>query len=81
MKLSVKQQLFAKDLAKLLTYIFSQRYNVSIGEAQRTTDQQKIYVATGRSWTYLSQHLKKLAVDLFFFKLDGELTWSKKELQ
>lgn len=81
MRLSDKQKQFSYDVARLIVYINERRYAVTMGEAQRTTDQQKIYVKTGRSKTHNSQHLKKLAIDLFFFNFTGKLVWDRKELQ
>ena len=42
----------------------------------RTVEQQAIYVQTGRSKTLNSNHLKRLAIDLNFFK-DGQIIWDK----
>lgn len=80
MSLQQEQALFSRDLVKLLEFCFSRGYAVSIGEVQRTPEQQQIYVKTGRSKTMLSNHLRKCAADLFIF-LNGKLLQSKAELQ
>lgn len=68
MTLGEQQQLFARDLVRLLLEAFELGYEVRIGEVHRTADQQAIYVKTGRSKTMNSRHLDKCAADLFFFK-------------
>ena len=80
MSLQQEQAQFTRDLVKLLEFCFSRGYDVSIGEVQRTPEQQQIYVKTGRSKTMASNHLRKCAVDLFIF-LSGRLLQSKAELQ
>jgi len=66
MSLGLEQEAFTRDLAKLLIRAFELGYNVRMGEAFRTPEQQAIYVKTGRSKTKNSMHLKKTAVDLHF---------------
>lgn len=80
MSLREEQNKFARDVNKLLTWAYSMGYEVSFGEAFRTPEQQALYVQMGRSKTYNSMHLKRCAIDLFFFK-DGTLLTSKQELQ
>ena len=46
---------------------------------ERSKDQQEIYIRTGKSKTYNSMHLKRLAADIFIFKGDEWLR-SKQEL-
>jgi len=75
-----EQSLFAKDLAMFIAWLISEGYEVTIGEVQRTAEQQAIYIKTGKSKTFAGMHLKKLAADLFIFK-DGKLLVSKEELQ
>lgn len=77
MNLGQHQQSFSRDLALLLTKAFELGFEVRIGEAYRTPEQQQIYVQTGRSKTLNSMHLKKCAVDLHFFK-GGELQYPKE---
>ena len=68
MSLGREQELFSRDLCKLLSKAFEMGYEVRIGEVLRTVEQQDIYVKTGRSTTMNSQHLKKTAADLHFMK-------------
>ncbi len=68
MTLGEQQEIFAKDIVALLIKAFTLGYNVRLGEAQRPVEMQEIYVRDGRSKTMNSQHLKKLAFDLFFTK-------------
>lgn len=46
----------------------------------RTREQQQIYLETGRTKTKNSYHLKRLAVDLNFFR-EGQVTMGKEDLQ
>lgn len=80
MSLRTEQSRFAEDLVAFLTWATSKGYEYVIGEVQRTPEQQKIYVETGRSKTLDSRHLKKCAADLFFF-MDGKLLSTKEEVQ
>ena len=76
MSLGQEQQAFARDIVSLLTKAFTEGYEVRLGEFERTIEQQKIYVQTGRSKTMNSNHIKKCAADLHFFK-DGVLCYPK----
>mgnify|MGYP000370795422 CR=1 FL=1 len=74
MTLGQRQERFAEDLAKLIQFAISKGYGVRIGEVERTAEQQKLYVQTGRSKTMNSNHLVKCAADLHFTK-DGVLCY------
>lgn len=74
MRLSEHQQEFSLHIAKLILYADSIGIKVTLGEAYRTTEQQQIYVSTGKSKTMNSNHLRRLAVDFNFF-IDGRLTY------
>ena len=80
-----KQAEFAADIADLIHYAVNNGYEVTFGEAQRTIEQQEIYVRDGRSKTMRSNHMARLAIDLNFFwrEKDGSLIYvcNKKELQ
>ena len=69
------QSEFLKDVCKLITKATELGFVVTGGELFRTTEQQEIYVKTGRSTTMNSNHLRRCAIDLNFFK-DGELAYS-----
>lgn len=70
---------FLHHVAKLLEFAWEQGYFVTLGEGYRTREQQEIHFRTGRSKTMDSQHMKRLAIDLHFFK-DGRLTYDYPEL-
>jgi len=80
MSLRAEQSAFALDLVHFLLWASEQGYEYTLGEAQRPVEMQKIYYETGRSKTMDSQHLKKCAADIFFFK-DGKYLASKEEVQ
>lgn len=81
MSLRQEQSAFAADIAKLLVWAMNRGFFVTFGEAQRTPEQQAIYLKTGRTKTLDSYHLKRLAFDLFFFSPEGNLFASKREMQ
>jgi len=96
MKLSEQQQLFTKDLYKLMAYAFVYGFEITLGEAYRTNNQQILYfygytlimiggvpkiVKTDRkSKTLNSNHKKRLAIDLNLFK-DGKITWEWEDYE
>ena len=80
MTLGKNQEAFSKDLTALLNYLQDNNYDVRIGEAERTKEQQEIYIKQGKSKTLDSMHLKRCAIDLHIFKDDNYIT-SKQELQ
>ena len=80
MSLREEQSTFALDVMRLFIWLHDNGYDWTFGEAQRTAEQQKIYVDTGRSKTMNSFHLKRLAIDLFIFK-GGRLLATKEEMQ
>lgn len=90
MSLVQEQWEFLKDVAKLIEYIEQQGWIATGGELYRTPQQQAIYVKTGRSKTYNSYHLKRLAIDLNFFKpiydengniIGHDLTWDYHDIE
>jgi hypothetical protein len=80
MKLSQKQQLFAHDVACLITQIFKQGYGCTLGECWRTKEQAEIYAKNGKG-ILSSLHCKRLAIDLNLFKDGVYLTDSKEYLK
>lgn len=74
MSLVTEQAKFLKDVCKLLAKAEEMKLVVTAGELYRTTEQQQIYVKTGRSKTMNSNHLRRCAIDLNFF-VDGKLTY------
>lgn len=75
MKLSEKQFIFVGMVAEFLTAIVACKeitgVTVSLGEVHRTAYQQRRYVKTGKSKTYISKHRQRLAIDLNMF-IDGK---------
>jgi len=80
MALVTEQAAFLQDVARLIQYAADIGWTVTAGELYRTPEQQAIYVKTGRSKTMNSFHLKRLAVDLNFFK-DGKLVYDVTALK
>lgn len=72
MGLLQEQQTFSRHVAQLLEKAFEFGYEVSLGEALRPIEMQRLYVQRGASKTMQSSHLDKLAIDLNLFK-DGKL--------
>lgn len=68
--MSEKQRRLPPLLASLIMFAYENGYELTIGEAYRTEEQQRLYVDTGRSQTMNSRHRDRLAVDLNLFK-DG----------
>lgn len=80
MSLRIQQEAFVEDVMRLILFVKSQGFTVTFGEVYRTVEQQKIYVQSGRSKTMDSDHCKRLAIDLNFFK-DGVLIQDREELK
>ena len=74
-----EQAAFLLDACRLIKFATESGFTVTGGELFRTVEQQKIYVQTGRSKTMLSDHLRRLAVDLNFFK-EGKLIYDRQQL-
>ena len=80
MSMVQEQATFLLDVCALVAYATEQGFVVTGGELTRPIEMQQLYVKTGRSKTMDSQHLKRLAIDLNFFK-DGKLVQSREELK
>lgn len=95
MSLSKEQQLFTRNVADLILYANCKGVELTFGEVQRTSDQQRLYFngytieckksslelvkTKPRSKTMLSFHIKKLAVDFNFF-IDGKLVFKHSKI-
>lgn len=77
MSLGSEQEAFSRDLCQLLTHAFGHGYEVRMGEVLRPVEMQELYVRTGRSKTMDSNHIRKCAADLHFFK-DGVLCYPQE---
>ncbi len=71
MTLRQKQSLFIQMVAKLINWAFANGYELTIGEAFRTDEQQEKYVKNGKSTVKRSKHQDRLAIDLNLF-IDGK---------
>ena len=80
MRLSEQQAAFARDVAKLINWIFDQGFAVTLGEAFRTPEQAEIYAKEGKGIKD-SLHCKRLAIDLFLFDHEGHFLQEKKDYQ
>ncbi|SAL06494.1 lysozyme [Caballeronia calidae] len=85
MTLVEQQSTFLLHVAELIRKASELGLKASGGELYRTPEQQILHVKNGRSKTMSSQHLKRLAIDLNFFKpvANGkfELTYDIDELR
>ena len=88
-----KQSLFAKNMATLILWAFDNGMELTVGEWQRTEDQQTLYFeglrlqrmggkiklfnSVQKSKTMFSDHLKKLAADVFLF-INGDYKTDKE---
>lgn len=79
MSLVVEQAAFLLDVCKLIQYATEQGWTITGGELFRTAEQQAIHVKAGRSKTMRSNHLRRLAIDLNFFR-NGQLVWDKAQI-
>ncbi len=83
--LVIKQAEFLLHVSKLIEYIHDNNLIATGGELYRTMQQQQLYLQQGLSVTENSRHLRRLAIDLNFFKPCGNgnyrLTYSKKIIQ
>ena len=80
MPLVAKQAAFLLDVCELIHFATKQGFIVTGGELTRPIEIQQLYVKSGRSKTMDSQHLKRLAIDLNFFR-DGKLIQTREELK
>ncbi len=69
-KLSEKQAVFARNVAKLIEFIFTQGYSCSLGETYRTQAQALAYSKEGKGIVN-SLHCKRLAIDINLFSPEG----------
>jgi hypothetical protein len=79
-KLSEQQFQFAKNVARLLNFIFEKKYYCTLGEAYRTKEQAEIYAKEGKG-IINSLHCKKLAIDLNIFNPQGEFLTEVEDYQ
>jgi hypothetical protein len=80
MSLSYHQQRFAQDIAKLITFIYSQNYACTLGEAFRTPEQAEIYAQKGIGIKN-SQHCRRLGCDINLFSPEGKYLTDSKDYE
>lgn len=80
MSLVAEQAAFLLDVGRLVAFATDAGFQVTVGEAFRTPEQQAIYVKSGRSKTMNSNHLRRLAIDLNFIK-DKQLCYDMAALK
>ncbi|MDO6808089.1 M15 family metallopeptidase [Zobellia galactanivorans] len=80
MTLSQKQRIFTINVAKLIVEAYNRGIELTFGEVFRTTEQQLLYVQSGKSKTMNSNHLRRLAVDFNFF-INGKLTYDWNDIK
>jgi len=80
MRLSEHQRIFTLNIAQLIAFAYDNCIELTFGEAFRTTEQQLLYVQSGKSKTMNSNHMRRLAVDFNFFK-DGHLTYKWADIK
>lgn len=68
MSLQNYQSIFSQNVAKLILEAYRLGYEVTLGEAYRTPEQQKIYIMKGLSKAKISNHQRRLAIDLNLFR-------------
>jgi hypothetical protein len=77
MSLSAQQKMFAKDVSRLIQYVFDYGYSCTLGEAFRTPEQASLDLLHAIGIKD-SLHCLRLAIDLNVFNDKGEyLTDSK----
>ena len=80
MSLRNEQEMFTRDVIKLLLKAHELGFTVTLGEVQRPIPMQQLYIKLGRSKTMNSMHIKKCAIDLNLF-INGKLTYDKTLIQ
>lgn len=71
MVLNECQEAFARNAAKLITFIFNKGYSCTLGEAFRPQETAAIYAKQGKGIVD-SLHCKRLAIDLQLFSPDNK---------
>jgi len=75
--LVAEQAAFLIDVSRLIRYATAEGWEITGGELWRTPEQQEIYFKSGRSKTMSSNHLRRCAIDLNFFR-NRKLVWDKE---
>jgi hypothetical protein len=78
MRLSAIQQLFARDIVRLLLFMESKEFSYTFGEALRSKEQAEIYAQQGKGIVN-SLHCQKLAMDINLFDNKGTYLTDAKD--
>lgn len=76
-KLGKKQESFADNLGRLISWIYANGMACRLGECHRTREQAELYAAQGKGIKN-SVHCVKLAIDLFLV-IGGKVTWNAED--
>ncbi|MGE4403178.1 MAG: N-acetylmuramidase domain-containing protein [Desulfobulbus sp.] len=83
MSLVREQAAFMSDLRKLLNYAEDNRFFVTGGELERRPEVQALYLKNGCASTMDSMHLRRCAINLYFFREEADdlrLVQNREEL-
>ena len=78
MKLSEKQRRFTLMVAELILFAYAREMELTMGEAFRTDEQQKLHIKSGASRVKRSRHQERLAVDINLF-INGRYVRDKEK--
>ncbi|MGE8153246.1 N-acetylmuramidase domain-containing protein [Pseudomonas vancouverensis] len=82
MSLVFEQIKFLQDIRRLLEFAESNGLLAVGGELERKPEMQELYLRDGRARTMDSMHLRKCALDLNFFKQQGDdIQWVSSSLE
>lgn len=81
MSLSDHQFEFLKDVGRLIEYASNKGFKITAGETYRPQLMQNYYYKTGKSKTRRSNHTRRLAIDLNFFKDRKHLTYKIEDIK
>ena len=69
--LEKNQAIFTRHVSQLISFVFAQGYECTLGEAFRTQEQAEIYAKNGKGIKN-SLHCDRLAIDLNLFSPQGK---------
>lgn len=72
MSLVREQVAFMSDLTKLLQHASDKEFLVTGGELERKPEMQALYIKSGYASSMDSMHLRRCAINLYFYREEGE---------
>lgn len=78
--LALKQEIFSRNVAKLIEFIYSKNYKCTLGECFRTHEQAAIYARSGLGILH-SQHCQRLAIDYNLVDPQGNFCFDEKHYE